>query len=293
MSDEPRYTSQSGAADPTARDTPKRIEPVRPRRVDRRAVLLALGSSGVLATAGCLTRRPQEPVGDPAPAGETPYPPDASVRFVTPTDGAVVAGYVSVVLAAENVRLEPAGRARAGAGHLHLLVDTDPVTPGEMIPDDARHFHLGEGSSETVLALDPGQHRLVCQLGDGDHRATAITDTVTVTVVGGASISIVEPADGATVTNPFVVRWATEKVRLEPAGQVRQNAGHAHLLVDTDPLPVGRLIPAGPKHLHYGGGEDEATLDLSPGEHRLVCQVGNGTHLATPLVDEVTITVAG
>ncbi|WP_435319057.1 DUF4399 domain-containing protein [Haloarchaeobius sp. TZWSO28] len=283
---------ESTATPPVATEPPATTARGRPRRVDRRALLVALGSSGVLATAGCLSRRPQQqPVGDPAPAGETPYPPDASVSFVTPTDGDVIANGVSVVMAAANVDLEPAGQPRVGAGHLHLLVDTDPISPGEIIPADARHYHLGDGSTETVLALPPGQHRLVCQLGDGNHRATTLTDTVTITVVEGASITITQPAAGATVSNPFVVRWTTEAVRLEPAGQVRQNAGHAHLLIDTDPIPVGNRIPAGPKHLHYGGGEPEATLDLSAGEHRLVCQLGNGNHLATPLTDEVTITV--
>ncbi|WP_439027052.1 DUF4399 domain-containing protein [Haloarchaeobius sp. DT45] len=276
----------------TAHASSSTIDPVRPRRVDRRALLATIGSAGVLATAGCLSRRRQDtPVGDPAPGTQTQYPSDATVSFVTPTDGDVIAGGVSVVMNASNVDIEAAGNARAGAGHFHLLVDTDPVPAGEIIPADIRHFHYGGGESETVLDLAPGEHRLVCQLGDGNHRATTLTDTVTVTVVGGASLSIVTPTDGDTVTNPFVVRWATEMVQLEPAGTVRQNAGHAHLLVDTDPIRVGTRIPADPNHLHYGGGESEATLDLSPGEHRLVCQLGNGSHLAMPLVDEVTVTV--
>ncbi|WP_435333462.1 DUF4399 domain-containing protein [Haloarchaeobius sp. TZWWS8] len=258
----------------------------------RRALLTYVGAAGVAATAGCLSgERPaeREPAGDPAAPAR--YAQDATVSIVTPRDGETVHGFVSVVMAAENVAIESAGKARDGAGHFHLIIDGEPTPRGEIIPADATHKHFGEASKETVLDLEPGEHRLVLQLGDGNHRASRLTDEVTITVVDDASISFVDLEDGASVPTPVALRWETKGVTLEPAGTVRQNAGYAHVLVDTDPIPVGKRIPSTPRIHHFGDGGTDATLDLTPGEHRLVVQLSNGSRLATPLTDEVRVTV--
>lgn len=106
----------------------------------------------------------------------------ASVAFVTPVDGSSVAGGVPLDLAADGVTIEPAGEVHDGAGHFHVIADAGCVTAGEAIPRDVDHLHLGQGQTDGVLYLGPGEHELCVQVGDGAHLATALTDTVTIDV---------------------------------------------------------------------------------------------------------------
>src|SRR5688500_14123003 len=85
------------------------------------------------------------------------------VSFASPADGATVASPVHVVLAAENFTVEPAGEVKAGAGHLHIMVDTDCVAAGQVITKDDQHLHYGQGQLEADLDLAPGTHTLCLQ----------------------------------------------------------------------------------------------------------------------------------
>ena len=106
----------------------------------------------------------------------------AAVSFVEPTDGAAVASPVPVRMQATGLQLEPAGAVREGAGHLHIMVDTPCVTPGQVIPADDAHKHYGQAQTETTLELPPGQHTLCRQAGDGAHTALGLTEEITITV---------------------------------------------------------------------------------------------------------------
>ena len=105
-----------------------------------------------------------------------------SVAFVEPANAATVASPVALKLAAYNFTLEPAGEVHEGAGHLHVMVDVPCVEPGQPIPKDDQHVHLGTGQTETELTLAPGAHTLCLQAGDGVHTALAITREITITV---------------------------------------------------------------------------------------------------------------
>jgi hypothetical protein len=96
---------------------------------------------------------------------------DPRVYFVEPADGATVSGPVNVKLAAENFTIEPAGEVKAGAGHLHIMVDTDCIAPGVIVPKDDAHLHYGQGQLEATLELAPGRHTLCLQAADGAHTA--------------------------------------------------------------------------------------------------------------------------
>jgi hypothetical protein len=114
-----------------------------------------------------------------------PAAPAPRVFFVEPADGASVAGPVSVVLAAENFTVEPAGDVHAGAGHLHIIVDGDCIAAGQIVPKDDTHLHYGQGQLEAILELAPGAHTLCLQAADGAHTALAgdgLTQTINITV---------------------------------------------------------------------------------------------------------------
>ena len=105
-----------------------------------------------------------------------------SVAFLDPANGATVASPLTLKLAAYNFTLEPAGEPHEGAGHLHVMVDAPCVAAGEVIPRDDQHVHLGMAQTEAELTLEPGEHTLCLQAGDGVHTALAITREITITV---------------------------------------------------------------------------------------------------------------
>jgi hypothetical protein len=104
---------------------------------------------------------------------------------------------------------------------------------------------------------------------------------------------VVSPEDGATVESPFQVSAEAEGFTLEPAGDVRNGAGHLHLIVDTSCVAAGAPIREDQAHVHLDDGASETELELPAGEHTLCLQSGNGEHTAPDLTDEITITVAG
>lgn len=115
-------------------------------------------------------------------------PDDAGIFFTSPDAGATVESPVEVEFEVEGVELAEAGEPATGEGHAHVLVDQGCPDPGETIPgpsDDAEAdgiFHLGDGSSTIELDLEPGDHDLCAQLGDGAHRAFGATDELRLTV---------------------------------------------------------------------------------------------------------------
>jgi len=95
-----------------------------------------------------------------------------------------------------------------------------------------------------------------------------------------AQVYILSPTDGAIVTNPVTVRFGLSGMGVAPAGVDRANTGHHHLLIDVETLPdMSRPIPSDKNHRHFGGGQTEVTLDLTPGEHHLQLLLGNYSHI--------------
>ena len=189
-------------------------------------------------------------------------------------------------MAASGLTVEPSGEVNEGAGHFHILVDTDFTPVGEVIPTDENHLHYGQGQTTATLELEPGEHTLRLQFADGLHTALdgdQFRDTITVFVEAGdesPSVRFEQPADGATVTSPFEVVMAASGLTVEPSGEVNEGAGHFHILVDTDFTPVGEVIPTDENHLHYGQGQTTVSLELEPGEHILRLQFADGLHTA-------------
>lgn len=91
---------------------------------------------------------------------------------------------------------------------------------------------------------------------------------------------IISPADGATVPEEFTVKFGLSGMGIAPAGFDKAGTGHHHLLIDVDELPaLTEPLAATTKIRHFGGGQTEAKIDLSPGEHTLQLLLGNYTHV--------------
>ncbi len=111
----------------------------------------------------------------------------------------------------------------------------------------------------------------------------------------GAQAYIISPADGAVVSSPVRVRFGLKGMGIAPAGVDRPDTGHHHLLVDLQELPaLSEPMPATKQLRHFGGGQTEVELELSPGEHTLQLVLGNYSHVPhePPVIsDQVTVTV--
>ncbi|HUF31798.1 MAG TPA: DUF4399 domain-containing protein, partial [Acidimicrobiales bacterium] len=157
---------------------------------------------------------------------------EGSASLSAPEDGATVARRFTVEMTAEGIEIEPAGEVRDGAGHFHVMVDAGCVEPGEAIPKDDQHLHFGGGQLEAQLFLEPGEHELCLQVADGAHVALPITDEITVNVDGEEPYVTLEVPEGETATSPLPVTMTAEGIEIEPAGEVRDGAGHFHVMVD-------------------------------------------------------------
>jgi hypothetical protein len=107
----------------------------------------------------------------------------------------------------------------------------------------------------------------------------------------GARVYIVTPPNGAYVPTTFTVRFGLEKMGVAPAGVDKANSGHHHLLVDAPLPPLDEPIPNDENHLHFGGGQTEATITLPKGRHTLQLLLGDAFHVphdppvySTPIV---------
>ncbi|WP_206100078.1 DUF4399 domain-containing protein [Pandoraea sp. XY-2] len=91
-------------------------------------------------------------------------------------------------------------------------------------------------------------------------------------------VFFVAPTDGATVSNPVAVNFGVEGMAIKPAGDMTPNTGHHHLIIDGDPIPAGQVVPTDDTHLHFGKGQTETSVNLTPGDHTLTLQFANGAH---------------
>jgi len=96
----------------------------------------------------------------------------------------------------------------------------------------------------------------------------------------GAQVYIISPADGEEINSPVTVRFGLKGMGVAPAGVDQQNTGHHHLLIDVEDSPALNMpLPADFNHKHFGGGQTEASVDLSPGKHTLQLIMGDQNHI--------------
>lgn len=114
---------------------------------------------------------------------------------------------------------------------------------------------------------------------------------------GGPKAYFIGPKDGETVKSPVHAVFGLRGMGIAPAGVEKENTGHHHLLIDV-PLPsgeaLGEAISKDEQHIHFGGGQTEADIELKPGRHSLQILLGDSNHMVhkNPVYSErITITV--
>lgn len=129
-----------------------------------------------------------------------------------------------------------------------------------------------------------------------------LADTTISESAADVDIYFIQPSDGQTVKNNVKVVFGLKNMGIAPAGVEKKNTGHHHLLIDTDVMPdLTKPLPANDKIKHFGGGQTETVVTLSPGKHTLqllllllLLLLGNYAHIPhnKPVMSEkITIMV--
>jgi hypothetical protein len=119
----------------------------------------------------------------------------------------------------------------------------------------------------------------------------------------GAEVYFVTPKDGETVARKFKVIFGLTGMGVCPAGITAADAvpypdtGHHHLLVDQEKLPpIDEVLPVDKPEicLHFGKGQTETMLELTPGKHTLQLVFADYAHVPhdPPVISKkITVTV--
>ena len=262
----------------------------------------------VFLVASCTSKKAENPAKETkqtavAPENQTVDTPEPvpsqpqGVRFNV-RDGAKLPQGFELQFRIHGKTVAPAGTEpeNPDKGHFHLLVDTDTVPAGTVIPSDKKHIHFGKGQTSALLDLPPGKHKITLLFADGAHRSFGPewASSVNVEVVGKAvhrRVYFVGLKDGDTVQSPLTVNFGLDGMELSPAGQHAQDKtkGHHHLIIDGKPIVLGQVVPSDAQHKHYGSGQTTATVELEPGEHTLTLQFADGLHQSYG--DELSTTI--
>lgn len=103
-----------------------------------------------------------------------------------------------------------------------------------------------------------------------------------------AHVYIITPVDGATVTSPVEVRFGLREMGVAPAGVAKPGTGHHHLIIDAEIPPANLPVPASEHYRHFGMGQTEVEIELTPGKHTLQLLLGDHNHIPhdPPVVSE-------
>jgi hypothetical protein len=242
-----------------------------------------------------MSQRIKVRVAGDANAGMTGGPsasaPGAEVYFIDLKDGATIGPKTMLYFGLKNMGIAPAGSARDNSGHHHLLIDTELPPLDELIPSDFNHLHFGGGQTEAEVTLKAGMHTLQLLVGDKDHiphTPPVMSQKIRVRVVDpslrkpsppDARVYFVGLVDGAVLPPKATIRFGLSNMGVAPAGIEKPNTGHHHVLIDTKLPDLNEPIPSDFNHLHFGAGQTEATINLTPGYHTLQLLLGDEGHV--------------
>jgi len=256
---------------------------------------------------------------DPATVEKTrtPAPAGASVFFIEPVDGATVARKVTVKFGLSGMELVPAGTSKPNSGHHHLLIDTPLPALDREIPSDLNHVHFGRAQTETEITLTPGSHTLQLLLGDHEHLPhdpPIFSKVIQIQVADtspekapqaapaarrqpsppDAAVYFIYPSNGDIIYPNSTIRFGLRNMGVAPAGVAKPNTGHHHLMIDVDTPPLDQPLPSDLNHIHFGNGQTEKRITLSPGPHTLQLILADDHHIPhdPPVISErIKVTV--
>lgn len=135
--------------------------------------------------------------------------------------------------------------------------------------------HSGEESHDTEMHEheDGEMHDHEAMMEEAEEESNELLP-----VPEGANVFFANLEDGQTVTSPLEIKFGVNGMEVEPAGELHEGKGHHHIIIDGAALDRGIAVPADSVNIHYGQGQTETSLELSPGEHTLTMQFADGYH---------------
>lgn len=130
--------------------------------------------------------------------------------------------------------------------------------------------------SLTVFA-DPSQ----TTVGD-HHEEKPMGAIVPLTIPKHSKVFFKNLKNGAKIKKDtdFKVEFGVKGLGVKPAGDMTENSGHFHLVIDGLAIEKGSVVPFDDHHLHFGKGQTETTIKLPEGKHTLTVQFANGAHIS-------------
>lgn len=179
---------------------------------------------------------------------------------------------------AANAASKAAAAAGSTAASAGQAVGSAAQAAGSAVASVAQAAGSAAASAAAGAGADPHaghDHAAHAAGGDGGTAASKGAPA-------GARVFFVWPQDNAKVFSTFPVVFGVEGMTVVPAGQdfFDNTKGHHHIVVDGDPPPQGQAVPADETHIHYGKGQTETELTLSPGKHTVTMQFADGAHLS-------------
>ena len=114
-----------------------------------------------------------------------------------------------------------------------------------------------------------------------DHTHTAPTSAVAETEIppAGAKVVFKNLKAGQTIATTYKMEMGVEGMKIDTAGPLVSGSGHHHLMIDgPDSLVRGKVVAKDSVNIHFGKGQTEYELKLSPGKHKLTLQFADGLH---------------
>lgn len=93
-----------------------------------------------------------------------------------------------------------------------------------------------------------------------------------------ASVYFKLPLDNQVIQSPVRLVFGLNGKRIGPVGDLNPDLGHHHLIINGSSIPLGLPVPFTAQHLHFGDGQTETKLHLTPGDYRLTLQFASGAH---------------
>ena len=94
----------------------------------------------------------------------------------------------------------------------------------------------------------------------------------------GARVFFVNLEDGAVISSPVKVIMGAEGIKVQPAGEIIEGTGHHHIIINDGPSQLEAVVGADDTHIHFGKGQEETELELTPGNYTLTLQFADGFH---------------
>ncbi len=109
-----------------------------------------------------------------------------------------------------------------------------------------------------------------------------------------AKVYFINLKDGDVVKGIVHIQFGLSGMGIAPAGTDKKNTGHHHLIINGTLKgdELNESIPSDERHIHFGGGQTETSLDLKPGTYTLQMVLGDKNHIPhNPPIKSKLITI--